>query len=184
MIEGLLGDSLKTLIGFFLALLLNRLIDIFWRDPKQQRQILRAIKLEALTNCNICMESFKPFYKGGLVLNQYSTETIEKNITDPKFIINTSTNDLNVLIRYLRFINMCNRYPEFVRNIRLSHDKIIEQEWLGTATNKWGEYIKKSASSISEVLDLSKEADKEINELLKKDKLTYENYSALLDFIK
>ena len=90
-------DTLKTIIGFFIALLLNKLVDIFWREKNQQKQVLQAIKFEALANCNICVESFMEYYKEGIVLNQFMIDTIEKNITDPVFISNTHEKDLQML---------------------------------------------------------------------------------------
>jgi hypothetical protein len=63
----LIIDTFKTILGFFIALLLNKLVDVLWRDKNRQKQVLQAIKFEALANCNVCVESFMKYYKNGFL---------------------------------------------------------------------------------------------------------------------
>ncbi|MEO6671559.1 MAG: hypothetical protein ABIN36_18895 [Ferruginibacter sp.] len=176
----ILLNTLETIIGFFIALLLNKLVDIFWKEPKQQREVLQAIKFEALANCNICVESFKEYYEEGLVLNYFMLETIEKNISDPVFISNTHPRDLQILMDYLRNTKLCNEYSEFVKTIKLSSDKKQSGMWDAPAIKAWGNCIYKCGLSIKNVVDLkiSEKRDLFFRELLDEDK-TKRNYQQL-----
>lgn len=176
----IVSDTFKTIIGFFIALLLNKLVDVLWRDKNRQKKVLQAIKFEALANCNICVESFMKYYKDGLVLNYFMVETAEKNITDPLFISNTKPEELMLLIDYLRNIKLANKYSEFVKQIKLSNDSKLTTMWDENAIKAWGACIDKCALSIKAILDLSVTSKKDnfFSALLKENKVKI-NYEAL-----
>ena len=83
-------------------------------------------------------------------------------------------------MNYLRNIKLCNKYSEFIKEIRLSNDKKLNTTWDETTVVAWGNCISKCAASIKGVLDLSISTSKNnfFNELLSEPK-TKSNYKSL-----
>jgi len=151
-------DLIKTIVGFatsalgFLcALLINSYIG-WWHDNDAYHSMMRAIVTEANSNKVILNDSFLRFYESGIVLREFSIETVDHYMNDPLFVKHAEPLDLSILNNYFRNLKLANAYRDREERFRL--DEKLRKDWLEPLIDSMRENLKLCQASIDEVLKL------------------------------
>jgi small basic protein len=143
---------LATALGLLLGLLINSLVN-YNRNKKAYRAMLAAIKSEARANKAILDESFKPYFKDGVVLRELSVETVSQYLANALFVQYATPQGIEVLNVYLRNLKLANAYRARAERIQVAREG---EGFLESIIENWDKNLKLCESNIEEVIKLER----------------------------
>lgn len=149
--EIILGLITST-VGLLLALLINSAVG-YWNDGKTYASMLAAIESEAEYNQKVLDESFKPLFRDGVVLREFSLTTVSQPMANPLFVAHAKQSDIEILNAYMRNLRLANAYRE--RSERIRFNESLEP-WSEGLTEKGEENLRACEESIEMVRKISK----------------------------
>jgi hypothetical protein len=113
--------------------------------------MLAAIKSEASANQAILDESFKPYFKDGLVLRELSVGTVSQYLANALFNQYATPNAIEVLNIYLRNLKLANAYRARIERSQMESEG---EKFLESIIKNWDKNLKLCEANIEEIIRL------------------------------
>lgn len=143
---------LATALGLLLGLLINSLVN-HNRNKKAYRAMLTAIKSEARANKAILEESFKPYFRDGIVLRELSAGTVSQYLANALFVQYATPLCIEVLNVYLRNLKLANAYRARTERIQVAGEG---EKFLDSILENWDKNLRQCETNIEEIIKLER----------------------------